>query len=187
MLLPPIFSVLPLCLLVSYVLAAPTKHPPPPPTEHAWYQFRNNPTIIDELDPSVPCRNVSLLHARGTHSKGNVGTAAVFFDLLAFRMIGGYDALAVQGLAYPATFGDYLGHCFDEGVGETLAQLRRTKERCPNTKFILSGYSQGARVVREAAKLLSDEETAFVKVGTFMMLTWSFESFALTCNSAALW
>lgn len=167
MLLPPISTVLALSLFIPSILAAPKKHPPPPPTEKKWYQFRQNPTILNEFDPSVPCRNVSLLHARGSHSPGNVGRAAVFFDYLAWRTDGGYEALAVQGLEYPATYLDYWFSRYKKGIKETLRQLRARRERCPNTKFILSGYSQGAEVVREAAKLLTDEETAFVKIGTF--------------------
>lgn len=37
-----------------------------------------------------------------------------------------------------------------------------TKQRCPNTKFVLSGYSQGVQVARKAAAKLSADETAFI-------------------------
>jgi len=163
MLLPPIFSILTLFLFIPAILAAPKKHPPPPPTEDTIYQYRQNPTIINELDISVPCRNISLIHARGSHSKGNVGYAAVFFDYLARRI--SYDAVAVQGLEYPASYSDYLWRRYDKGIKETLRQLTVTMDRCPNTTLILSGYSQGAQVVRKTADHFSDEEAAFVQLG----------------------
>ncbi|GAB7345669.1 hypothetical protein MBLNU457_3953t2 [Dothideomycetes sp. NU457] len=162
MFLVRIFTVLALCLFVPAIVAAPKKHPPPPPTEDAPYVHRKDPTSINEFDASVPCRNVSLVHTRGSHSPGNIGKAAVFFDELAMRI--GYDALAVQGVKYPASYWDYFWRRTGKGKKEILRLLKAMRERCPDTQFILSGFSQGARVIRRAAETLSDEETAWVQI-----------------------
>jgi len=149
-------------LLISSTFALPKHHPPPHPEDNT-YTYRHDAANLNELSADHPCRNISLLYARGSHTKGNAGKAGPFFDAVA--NITGYDALAVQGLKYPASISDYLWNRFYKGVWHLSDTLNATKERCPNTKLVLIGYSQGAIVVRKWAEEASTAERDFVKSG----------------------
>lgn len=93
--------------------------------------------------------NVSLL-------TGNVGlyTGPSFFTALR-NYINGSTTLAVQGVPYPASIPGFLvgGSPFGSAVMATL--VNRTAAACPNTKIVLSGYSQGAQVVHNAMSLIN--------------------------------
>ena len=71
--------------------------------------------------------------------------------------------MAVQGVNnYPA---DIAG--FEAGGSATgsqnLAQLiGQAMTQCPRTKLAVSGYSQGAQVVHNAAKLITPAQSAFI-------------------------
>ncbi|KAM0329876.1 hypothetical protein ACHAQA_004041 [Verticillium albo-atrum] len=116
----------------------------------------------NQLIDGTPCRRVTLIYARGTTQDGNVGDAAavgpVFFNNLASQI--GAANLAVQGVAYPANvFGFLAGG--DAGGSRTLAEhAARAATQCPDTKIVLSGYSQGAQLVHNGAAQLSAAVTA---------------------------
>ncbi|KAH6692730.1 cutinase [Plectosphaerella plurivora] len=119
-------------------------------------------SVSNQLTDGTPCRAVTLIYARGTTQAGNVGDSAavgpVFFNQLASRI--GTANLAVQGVDYPANvFGFLAGG--DANGSRTMAQLAaRAVTQCPNTKIVLSGYSQGAQLVHNAAGQLSAAVTA---------------------------
>lgn len=58
--------------------------------------------------------------------------------------------MAVQGVPYPASIPGFLagGSPFGSTVMAELAN--KTASACPNTKIVMSGYSQGAQVVHNA-------------------------------------
>ncbi|KAM0268085.1 hypothetical protein ACHAQH_010049 [Verticillium albo-atrum] len=116
----------------------------------------------NQLIDGTACRRVTLIYARGTTQAGNVGDAAavgpVFFNALA-QQIGAAN-LAVQGVTYAANvFGFLAGG--DAAGSRTVAELAaRAVTQCPDTKIVLSGYSQGAQLVHNAAGQLSAAVTA---------------------------
>ena len=156
-----------LSLLIPSTLGHPNKHRPSA-LEDNTYTNRHNHNVLNELSPMTLCRNISLLYVRGSHTKGNVGKAGPFFDALA--NITDYDNLAVQGVDYPATILDYLFGHFDKGVSNLRAKLRATMDRCPDTKLVVTGYSQGAMVVRKFAEEATPEEVAFIRTGKSKVL-----------------
>ena len=50
----------------------------------------------------------------------------------------------------------------EQGVTELVGRVKSVSSSCPNTKFVLGGYSQGALVVDRAAKKLKPERIAYV-------------------------
>ncbi|KAL9943726.1 hypothetical protein D7B24_000190 [Verticillium nonalfalfae] len=118
----------------------------------------------NQLIDGTPCRRVTLIYARGTTQDGNVGDAAavgpVFFNALAQQV--GAANLAVQGVDYAANvFGFLAGG--DAAGSRTMADLTaRAASQCPNTRIVLSGYSQGAQLVHNAAEQISAAVTARV-------------------------
>lgn len=125
---------------------------------------------------TVTCPDMAVLFARGTaelgtsvillsladdiygsspwlmsNSIGNVGlyTGPSFFTALR-NYINGTSTMAVQGVPYPASIGGFLAGGSPLGSNVMADLANKTASACPNTKIIMSGYSQGAQVVHNA-------------------------------------
>ncbi|KAH6954154.1 hypothetical protein HG530_015142 [Fusarium avenaceum] len=115
----------------------------------------------NQLTDGTPCRPVTVVYARGTTQAGNVGDPAavgpILFNNLASRI--GLNNLAIQGVTYPANVAGFLAGG-DAAGSKTMADLiARAASQCPSTKIIISGYSQGAQLVHNAAAMLSASVT----------------------------
>ncbi|KAH8589771.1 cutinase-domain-containing protein [Bisporella sp. PMI_857] len=111
---------------------------------------------------SGACTAMTVIFARGTTEPGNVGvlTGPPFFDALTAML--GADAVTVQGVDYPADVEGFL-RGGDATGSQTLATLiQDTMTKCPSTKIVMSGYSQGGQLVHNAAKLLPASTMAAV-------------------------
>ncbi|KAF6820410.1 cutinase [Colletotrichum musicola] len=111
-------------------------------------------TTENDLARKAACADVTVVFARGTTEPGNVGlvTGPPFFDALREQM-GGSKSLAVQGVEYPATFAGFNRNGTD-GVPSLTNFINQAITRCPSSKLVVSGYSQGALVVRSTAQSL---------------------------------
>jgi cutinase len=90
-------------------------------------------------------------------------TGPPFFAALA--TVGGTDNLAVQGVTYPASVQGFLAGG-DTNGSKLMAQLvGQAQTNCPNTKVVISGYSQGGQLVHNAAKMLNASTAASVSSG----------------------
>jgi len=95
------------------------------------------------------CTDVTVIFARGTGESGNVGTVAGPPMFKSLRSKLGASRVTVQGVDYPA---DSSGISQLGGTGgPTMASdVKQTLAQCPNTKIVVSGYSQGGMVVHNA-------------------------------------
>lgn len=93
------------------------------------------------------CSDVTLIFARGTTEKGNMGTCVG--PELAEALRDEIPSLSVQGVDYPA---NSQGNTkYGASGGPYMAMLaREARKQCPQTKIVLAGYSQGARVIHGA-------------------------------------
>lgn len=90
-----------------------------------------------------PCPDVEVVFARGTFEPAGVGgTGQAFVDELRNRLGG--KSMEVYPVNYPASL-DFATAA--DGVIDTSNRVRDMAARCPNTKMVLGGYSQGAAVV----------------------------------------
>ncbi len=92
-----------------------------------------------------PCPDVQVVFARGTFEApgaGYIGDA--FVDALRTKPELGGKSVAVSPVNYPASL-DFMAAA--DGVVDTSNQLRSLAARCPDTKTVLGGYSQGAAVI----------------------------------------
>ncbi|KXJ85012.1 cutinase, partial [Microdochium bolleyi] len=124
-------------------------------------------TTRDDMAQNAPCSDVTVIFARGTTEPGNVGlvTGPPFLDALSEQLAG--RSLSVQGVEYPATFAGFNKNG-TEGVPSMTAFINQAVTSCPNTKIIMSGYSQGALVVRSTADSLpADTMSKINSVVTF--------------------
>jgi len=168
MLIPTIFAA-----LLATALSAPT----PAPT----LEVRQSATTRNELLDG-PCRNVTVIFARGTTEDGNIGALVGPSLESALDSRLGANIVAFQGVDYPADIAGYLAGGSAAG-GTTLAGLVNTAStKCPSTQIVLSGYrfvffpflldtctrltytlSQGAQVVYKGAAQLSGPLAAKIK------------------------
>ncbi|KAJ5063786.1 cutinase-domain-containing protein [Bipolaris maydis] len=106
------------------------------------------------------CTDMTVVFARGTGEMGNVGTVSGPPMFKAIRSKLGADRVTVQGVDYPASAAGNVNLGGDGGE-KMAALVKQVKSLCPNTKVIVSGYSQGAMVVHNAFnKGLSAEDVS---------------------------
>jgi cutinase len=101
-----------------------------------------------------PCPNVEVTFARGTSQQpgvGNVGQA--FIDSLRSQ-IGG-RSLGVYAVNYPGTF--QFAQSAPIGANDVNSHVQDMVGRCPNTKLVLGGMSQGAGVMDIASTTMSPD------------------------------
>ena len=92
---------------------------------------------------AAACPDVEVVFARGTFEPAGVGdTGQAFVDALSSRLGG--KSMEVYPVNYPASL-DFATAA--DGVIDTSNRIRDVAARCPNTKMVLGGYSQGAAVV----------------------------------------
>jgi hypothetical protein len=112
----------------------------------AW-TFASAPVPAASAEPlpsasSPGCSDVEVVFARGTGEPvGLGGVGQAFVDSLRSKVGGkSVDAYAVQ---YPASLDFARGV---DGINDASAHIQATAAKCPNTKVVLGGFSQGAAV-----------------------------------------
>ncbi|KAF8069329.1 cutinase [Lyophyllum atratum] len=107
------------------------------------------------IEPRQSCADVTVYFARGTTEPGTLGTIVGPPFQSALTSALGSRTLEFVGIAYPATVAGFLAGG-DPGGATTMANSVTAKAgACPNTKIVISGYSQGAQVTHLAAGKLS--------------------------------
>ncbi|KAF9699393.1 hypothetical protein EKO04_002648 [Ascochyta lentis] len=119
----------------------------------------------NQLTDGTACRAVTVIYARGTTQEGNVGSAdsegPTFFNALASRL-GGVSRLAIQGVTYPADIFGFLAGGDANGATTMFNLINTAISKCPSTKIVVSGYSQGAQLVHTATQRLTAAAAARV-------------------------
>jgi cutinase len=98
-----------------------------------------------------PCPDVEVVFARGTGAPAGVGKVGQsFVDSLRSQVAG--RSLGVYPVNYPAT--PAFAASSDDGANEVSAHVEDMVARCPNTRMVLGGYSQGAGVIDLATTVM---------------------------------
>ncbi|KZM25752.1 Cutinase [Ascochyta rabiei] len=133
--------------------------------DHALTKRQYSSSSYNQLTDGTACRAISVIYARGTSQQGNVGDAAavgpLFFNQIASK-VGGTSRLAIQGVTYPASVSGFLQGGDAAGSTTMTNLISTTATRCPSTKIVLAGYSQGAQLVHNAAARTSATNAARV-------------------------
>ncbi|TLD23730.1 hypothetical protein PspLS_06404 [Pyricularia sp. CBS 133598] len=139
-----------LAAVATGVLAAPIRIPGIDPAQ------LYNDDVSNQLLDGTPCRELTIIYARGTTQSGNIGNdisvGPITFDALA-KLIGP-NRLAVQGVDYKASFLGYAEGGQPKATGRMVDLIKQALTRCPATKTVLVGYSQGAQVVHNVVDAL---------------------------------
>ncbi len=98
-----------------------------------------------------PCPDVEVVFARGTGQDAGVGEVGqAFVDSLGSQING--RSMAVYPVNYPAT-GDFASSALT-GADDVVAHVNDMMGRCPGTRLVLGGFSQGAGVMDLATRAL---------------------------------
>lgn len=102
-------------------------------------------TLLGPAVPAqaAPCPDVELLFARGTSEAPGIGRVGQALNSQLTGALGG-RTIGVYAINYPATY-DFMAAA--DGAIDATNHIAGMAERCPGTRFILGGYSQGAAVV----------------------------------------
>ncbi|KAI5803921.1 cutinase [Geopyxis carbonaria] len=90
------------------------------------------------------CAPLELLFARGTTEAQGLGLVGTPLAKALSSLVSGATSYAV---VYPAS-ADFVGSP-PQGASDALKHMQETAASCPDTKFALGGYSQGAMVVHD--------------------------------------
>ena len=98
-----------------------------------------------------PCPDVEVVFARGTGEPPGVGKVGqAFVDSLSLQVAG--RSFGVYPVNYPATTA--FAASSDDGANEVSAHVEDMVARCPTTRMVLGGYSQGAGVIDLATTVM---------------------------------
>ncbi|KAF4904632.1 hypothetical protein CGCVW01_v012999 [Colletotrichum viniferum] len=95
---------------------------------------------ISSAQPVQNCTPYKILDARGS---GEPQGVSLSFQIAIERMIASITEITTESIIYPASFDQNVS----VGVQNTVDTIRRSLQDCPNQKYSLLGYSQGATVV----------------------------------------
>ncbi|RDW85920.1 cutinase-1 [Coleophoma crateriformis] len=100
------------------------------------------------------CADMMVMFARGTLEAAPLGslTGPPFMSAIQSK-IGG-ASMSFQGVDYPADVPGFLAGG-DAGGSKNMATMTMNAlTACPNSKVVMSGYSQGGQLVHNAAKMM---------------------------------
>lgn len=146
------------------------------------------------ISSASSCTDVEVIFARGSGSALGATDYSAFYNALTGQLAGSslnyhfYElgTSAHDGHQYPAVavgtenmdnilhaLGAIMGsgesykygQSVNQGVLELKAYTQEILAKCPNTKFVLAGYSQGAQVISAALPILSQD--AIIYAATF--------------------
>lgn len=118
----------------------------------------NSAVLSGPINPSPahadPCPAVEVVFARGTGQSSGVGQVGeAFVDSLGSQLPG--RSLSVYAVNYPATTA--FATSAQAGADDVVARVNDMIARCPDTRLVLGGFSQGASVMDLATKALPAE------------------------------
>ncbi|KAK2767495.1 hypothetical protein FQN54_003652 [Arachnomyces sp. PD_36] len=117
-----------------------------------------------QTDQEHPCYKYELIICRGSDEPSPLGVSLGPNTKATIEPILGDDILAI-GLIYPATF--ELPYSPETGIRNLVARIQARAEQCPDMKFALTGFSQGADVVHHSLQELADVQDRIVGIATF--------------------
>lgn len=139
------------CLAATSALAAPLAAPQLGgfPSFGGGLGSLTSNDVIDGV-----CKPVTYIFARGTTELGNMGSTVGPALQRALESAFGGNNVATQGVTYPADVAGAISGALNPGSAQgarTMASLtQQALSKCPDTKVILAGYSQGAEQVHGA-------------------------------------
>lgn len=104
------------------------------------------------------CKDVVMVYARGSTQDGNLGDQPGPQLASSLQTSLGADRIAVQGVEYPAGLAQNLipGGTDPRDAADMADLIANVSSTCPDSKIVVSGYSQGAAMVHRAVEQIDD-------------------------------
>ncbi|KAH7026154.1 cutinase [Microdochium trichocladiopsis] len=120
-------------------------------------QLGGTRTTVNEFTTGG-CRDIIFLFARGSTEIGNMGTVCGPPTSDGLKAAFGNDAVATEGIDYAALLSTNAlpGGADPAGIREMSDLLVQANQKCPDSKLVVAGYSQGAALVHRAVEDQSD-------------------------------
>jgi acetylxylan esterase len=101
---------------------------------------------FDLIDRQLSCPQIHILGARETTASPGFGSSQTVVNLV----MNAFPGSTSEAIIYPAAGGTSYASSVGTGVQSVLNQTRAFATRCPNTKLVLVGYSQGSQIMDDA-------------------------------------
>ncbi|QSZ32745.1 hypothetical protein DSL72_002324 [Monilinia vaccinii-corymbosi] len=106
------------------------------------------------------CPDLTVIFARGTTEIAPLGSVIGPEFLTALKSAFGSSSVTMSGVPYAADVPGFLAGGDPTGSRVMASMVTSALSSCPDTKLVISGYSQGGQLVHNAAKLLPSDVTA---------------------------
>ncbi|KAH9897327.1 carbohydrate esterase family 5 protein [Xylariomycetidae sp. FL2044] len=111
----------------------------------------NLPTIaasvhLNRRQQNGTCPAVHIFGARETTAPAGLGSASTVVNMIQ----QGNEGSTMESIVYPAAGGNVYAMSVAAGVTAVTNQTRAFNQRCPDSKIVMVGYSQGAQIVDDA-------------------------------------
>ena len=137
--------------------------------------FAGATPIGDDLETRQSCPGVYVFGARETTAPPGYGTSGGLVN----QVVAAYSGAQSSAISYPACGGQSScgGASYDssatQGTAAVVSAVNSLNSRCPNTKIVLIGYSQGGQIMDNAlcggaGATLTGNALAAVKAAIFM-------------------
>ncbi|PYI24087.1 putative cutinase [Aspergillus japonicus CBS 114.51] len=140
--------------LATLAVASPVPAPVPEAGQLQTRQFMDSNDLT-----SGSCKDVTLVFARGSTELGNMGSVIGPPLCTALKSKLGADKVACQGVGGLYTAGlmqNALPQNTDPGaISAAKSIFEQAASKCPNTKIVAGGYSQGSAVIDNAVQAVS--------------------------------
>lgn len=126
-----------------------------------------------QFNPAMPCQDVVVLAARGSDEPPGADWVGDTLRPIVTEYVNRVDSdlrVAVDGIIYPAQDVEAIwllptgnNSYFDglsQGVSTALDDLKGRDTRCPQERYVLMGYSQGAMVMHRVARQLAQDRVS---------------------------
>ncbi|KAF7157655.1 hypothetical protein CNMCM5623_002029 [Aspergillus felis] len=98
------------------------------------------------------CPNIHVFGARETTAPAGYGSSSTVVNLI----LNAYPGSSSEAISYPACGGQSscggvsYGNSVVAGINAVTSAVNSFHQRCPNTKLVLVGYSQGGQIMDDA-------------------------------------
>ncbi|KAB8230450.1 cutinase [Aspergillus alliaceus] len=101
---------------------------------------------VNSLPQQSSCSGIHVFGARETFAPDGFGAAGDIVNLI----LEAHPSATSEAIDYPAAGGDFNAYSVRRGAQAVATQVSDYANRCPETKLVLVGYSQGAHIIDDA-------------------------------------